>query len=145
MSKTFTLQEAQTLLPVLEALLKRARTAAVRGVELELEMRQLSHRIFLSGGTHVNVAVAARRRAEREKAAQEMKDTLSEIEAIGVTVQDLEAGLLEFPSQMDGRAVLLCWRLGETTILHWRGTEDGAEERRPLDGRFGKGEQERLN
>lgn len=145
MSKTFTLHEAQTLLPVLEALLNRARAAALRGAELGREMQQLSHRIFLSGGMHVNVSVAARRRAERDKAGQETKDTIAEIEAIGVTVQDLEAGLLEFPSQMDGRAVLLCWKLGEASIGHWRGAEDGVEERRPLDGRFGKGERERLN
>ena len=39
-------------------------------------MQQLSHRIFLSGGMHVDVSAAARRRAEREKAVQEAKDTL---------------------------------------------------------------------
>ena len=145
MSKTFSLQEATTLLPVLEALLKRARAAATRGADLDLEMRQLSHKIFLAGGTHVNVAVAARRRAERDKASQETKDTVAEIEAIGVTVQDLEAGLLDFPSQKDGRAVLLCWKLGESSIGHWRGVEDGVDERRPLDGQFGKSDRERLN
>lgn len=145
MRKTFTLQEAQTLVPVLEALLKRARAAALRGAELELEMRRLSHRIFLAGGMHVNVAGAARRRAEREKASQETKDTIAEIEAIGVRVQDLEIGLLEFPSPMDGREVLLCWRLGDAAITHWREAEDGVEERRSLDGRFGRGERERLN
>lgn len=133
------------LLPLLEALLKRARTAALRVAELGLEMQQLSHRIFLSGGMHVDVAAAARRRAEREKASQETKDTIAEIEAIGVAVQDLEAGQLDFPSHIDGKAVMLCWKLGDPTIAHWRGAEDGVEERRPLDGRFGKGERERLN
>ncbi len=145
MSKTFTLQEAQTLLPVLEALLKRARTAALKSAEIELEMQRLSHRIFLSGGMHVDVAVAARRRAERDKAAQETKDTIVEIEAIGVHVQDLELGMLDFPCNVEGKTVLLCWKLGEPAIAHWHGPEDGPEERQPLDARFGKGERERLN
>lgn len=140
MGKLFTLSEAQTLLPVLEALLKRAQEAGGRAVELEREMQALSQRIFLAGGMHVNVAVAARRRAMREKAVQETKDTLQEIEDIGVQVQDLGEGLLDFPCQMDGKLVLLCWKLGEPAIAHWHEQEDGAENRRPLDGWFGKSE-----
>lgn len=66
MSKTFTLSEAQTLLPVLESLLQRARNSALEGAELELEMHQLNHRIFLSGGMHVDVVAAARRRETRQ-------------------------------------------------------------------------------
>ena len=145
MSKTFTLGEAQTLLPVLESLLRKAQTAGVRVAELEMEMQQLSHRIFLSGGMHVDVVVAARRRAEREKSMQEAKDTLGEIEEIGVQVKDLEQGLLDFPCVLDGKTVLLCWKLGEKEIGYWHSPEDGFEGRRPLDGRFGRTERERLN
>jgi hypothetical protein len=143
LSKTFTLSEAQTLLPVVEALLRRAQAAGVRAVELEQEMQHLSHRIFLSGGMHVDVSVAARRRAEREKAVQEAKDTLAEIDSIGVLVKDLEQGLLDFPSVLDGKPVLLCWKLGEPAIAHWHTEQEGFAGRKPLDSRFGK--TERLN
>ena len=145
MSKTFTLNEAQTLLPVLEALLRKARAAGIRTGELELEMQQLAQRIFLAGGMHVNVAQAAKRRAEREKALQEARDTLAEIDEIGVQVKDLEQGLLDFPFVMDGKTVLLCWKLGEKEIGYWHAPEDGFEARKPLDARFGKTERERLN
>ncbi len=145
MSKTFTLGEAQTLLPVLEALLKRAQAAGRRAAELGIEMQQLSQRIFLSGGLHVNVAQAARRRAEREKALQEANDTVAEIDEIGVQVKDLEKGLLDFPCLLDGNTVLLCWKLGEKEISFWHTAEDGFEGRKPLDVRFGKTERERLN
>jgi hypothetical protein len=106
LSKTFTLSEAQTLLPVVEALLRRTQAAATLAGQLEQAMQQLSHRIFLSGGMHVDVSGAARRRAERDKAVQEAKDTLAEIDSIGVVVKDLEQGLLDFPSMMDGKPVL---------------------------------------
>lgn len=145
MSKTFTLGEAQTLLPVVEALVRRAQTAGLRAGEIEMEMQALSQRIFLSGGMHVDVTVAARRRAEREKAVQEAKDTLAEIEEIGVQVKDLEQGLLDFPSVMDGKTVLLCWKLGEKEIGYWHSPEDGFAGRKPLDARFGRTERERLN
>jgi hypothetical protein len=143
--KTFTLNEAQTMLRVLEALLRKAQAAGGCVGELELEMQQLSYRIFLSGGMHVDVKSAARRRAERDKAAQEAKDTLTEIEAIGVTVQDLEEGLLDFPCVMDGKTVMLCWKLGEDSITHWHEPDAGFTGRKPLDARFGKSERERLN
>lgn len=143
MSKTFTLGEAQTLLPVVEALLKRAQAAATRAAGVEQEMQMLSHRIFLSGGMHVDVSAAARRRAERDKAMQEAKDTLAEIDEIGVQVKDLQEGLLDFPSTMDGKPVLLCWKLGESAINFWHTEEEGFAGRKPLDDRFGR--TERLN
>jgi len=145
LSKTFSLSEAQTLLPVLESLLRKAQAVGAKAGELEREMQQLSHRIFLSGGMHVNVAQAAKRRAEREKAVQESTDTLAEIDEIGVQVKDLERGLLDFPCVMDGKTVLLCWKLGEKEIGFWHTEEDGFAGRKPLDARFGKAERERLN
>jgi len=144
-SKTFTLGEAQTLLPVLESLLKRAQIAATRAAEIELEMQTLSQRIFLSGGMHVDVVSTARRRAEREKAMQDAKDTLAEMEGIGVQLKDLEKGLLDFPCLIEGKTVLLCWKLGEEEIGFWHTAEDGFAGRKPLDARFGKPERERLN
>jgi len=133
LSKTFTLSEAQTLLPVVEALLRRAQTAGARAGEIEMEMQQLSQRIFLSGGMHVDVTVAARRRAELDKSVQEAKGTVAEIEEIGVQLKDLEQGLLDFPCVIDGKTVLLCWKLGEKEIGYWHAPEDGFAGRKPLD------------
>jgi hypothetical protein len=143
--KTFTLSEAQNLLPLVESLLEKAQEAGRRAAELEGEMQRLSHRIFLSGGMHVNVAAAARKRAEREKALKEAQDTLAEIDEIGVQVKDLSQGLLDFPCVLDGETVLLCWKQGEKEIGWWHTTQDGFAGRRPLDSRFGRNEKERLN
>jgi hypothetical protein len=145
MNKIFTVSEAQTLLPVLEALLRGAQKSYNRANELDAEMQALNSRIFLSGGMHVDVVAAARRRAEREKAAQSTKEALDEMESIGVQVQSLEEGLLDFPCQLGGEMVLLCWKIGESGIGHWHGLDDGFEARRPLDSRFDKTERERLN
>jgi hypothetical protein len=134
------------LLPVLSALLERARTAALRAGTAEQEMQELSQRIFLSGGLHVDVAAAARRRAEREKAVHEARKTIEEITEIGVQVAEDEDGVLEFPFVLEGRTVLLCWSLGDEAITEWREEDDKPEVRRPVDGRFGsKRERERPN
>ncbi|WP_035350631.1 DUF2203 domain-containing protein [Edaphobacter aggregans] len=145
MSKTFTLNEAQALLPVLEALLRRAQASGTRAAEIEVELDQLRQQIFLLGGFHVDVATTARRRAEHDKALQETRDSLAEIDAIGVQVKDLEKGLLDFPCVVDGKTVLLCWKLGEKEIGYWHSVEDGFAGRKPLDARFGKPDRDRPN
>jgi hypothetical protein len=134
--RTFTLSEAQTLLPVLESLLRRAIAANAKAVTLEDEMQQLNQRIFLSGGMNVDVPHVARRRGERHIAIREAKDTLNEIDSIGVQVKDLDTGLLDFPCMMDGEVVLLCWRLGEKSIDYWHTVEAGFAGRQLLDERF---------
>ena len=145
MAKTFTLEEARTLLPVLGSLLRRAREAAVRAGGFEAEMQELSQRIFLSGGMHVDVPAAARRRAERDKAVQEARSTIEEIEEIGAQVGDMEAGRLEFPYLLDGREVLLCWSLGDDDeITQWREDEEDSPLRSVNDGAFRR-DRDRLN
>ncbi|HEV2618546.1 MAG TPA: DUF2203 domain-containing protein [Acidobacteriaceae bacterium] len=145
MNKTFTWSEAQTVLPVVEALLRRAQAAHIRAAQLNREMQELSQRIFFSGGMHVNVAQAARRRAEHDKATRETTGTLAEIDEIGVMVKDLDQGLLDFPAVLEGRTVLLCWKLGEKEIGFWHSMDEGFAGRKPLDVRFGKTTRERLN
>ena len=134
--RTFTLDEAQSLLPVLESLLRAAIGGKKIMEDFEGEMQSLSHRIFLNGGTHVDVVAVARRKAERAKAEQRAKDALAEIDSIGVQVKDIDVGLLDFPCEVEGSVVLLCWRMGETSITHWHSTEEGFAGRKPIDERI---------
>jgi hypothetical protein len=134
--RTFTVREAQSMLPILESLLRKSIEAKALIEQVDQESNELSERVFLNGGTLVNVRACIARKAQREKAIQIAKDTLSEINAIGVQVKDLDIGLLDFPCRMDGEIVLLCWRMGEPTISHWHGTEEGYAGRRPIDERM---------
>ena len=136
--RTFTLDEAQALLPVLESLLRTAINAKKLLEQVEAEQQALAHRIFLNGGTHLDVVPLARRKAERMKAEQRAKDALAEIDSIGVQVKDLKIGLLDFPCQVEGRIVLLCWKLGEKSITHWHGTDEGFAGRKPIDERIAR-------
>ena len=137
--RTFTLDEAQSLLPVLESLLRSAISAKKTMDEVEAEMQELQQRIFLNGGTFVDIVPVARRKAERAKAEQRAKDALAEIDSIGVQVKDIDIGLLDFPCEVEGQTVLLCWKLGEKSITHWHGTEEGFAGRKPIDERIARG------
>jgi hypothetical protein len=137
-SRTFTLEEAQSLLPVLESLLRTAIAGKKLMEEVETEMQAVHRRIFLNGGTHLDIVPLARRKAERVRAEQKLRDAFAEVDSIGVQVKDLDIGLLDFPCEVEGRTVLLCWKLGETSITHWHGTEEGFAGRKPVDERIAK-------
>jgi hypothetical protein len=134
--KTFTIDEAQSLLPVLESLLKRANEGKQAAEQVEAGLSELARRIYLSGGMKVDTASVARQRAELEEHLKLARESVAEIDAIGVQVKDLEAGLLDFPCRLDDQVVLLCWRMGETSIEHWHTVEAGFKGRQPLDERF---------
>jgi hypothetical protein len=136
--RSFTLEEAQSLLPVLESLLRTAIDGKKLIETVDAELQDLAHRVFLSGGLLVNIIQVARRKAEREKTIQRVKDTLAEIDATGVQVKDLDIGLLDFPCQVEGQTVLLCWKLGEKGITHWHDTSEGFAGRKPIDEKIAK-------
>ena len=90
--RTFTLDEAQSLLPVLESLLRTAIHAKKVVDETDAEQQALQHRLFLNGGMFLDIVPLARRKAERARAEQRAKDALAEIDSIGVQVKDLQYG-----------------------------------------------------
>jgi len=137
-SRTFSLDEAHALLPVLKTLLERAMEAKKTAQEIEAEFQKLNHHIFLTGGTQVDIVKMSRRRAEGDKSVQQIKDCLAEIQSSGVQVKDLDIGLLDFPCIVDDETLLLCWKLGEERITHWHGMEEGFAGRKPIDERIAR-------
>ena len=140
MARTFTVTEAESLLSVLESLLRSAIQAKALIEEVDAAQQALANRIFVNGGTLVDVVAVARRKAEREKALQRAKDAVAEIDATGVQVKDLDIGLLDFPCVVGDDVILLCWKLGEKKITHWHGTQEGFASRKPIDDRILRGQ-----
>ena len=140
MARTFLLSEAETLLPVLESLLRSAMQAKALIEEIEAEFEAVKSRIFVNGGTFVDVFALNRRKEEREKAIQRAKDAVAEIDAAGVQVKDLDIGLLDFPCVVGDEVILLCWKLGEQGISHWHNTSEGFAGRKPIDERIIRGQ-----
>jgi hypothetical protein len=136
--RTFTFDEAQTLLPVLESLLRASIDSKKLVESVDAELQETAQKVFLAGGMNLNIMHLARRKAEREKASQRAKDAIAEIDAMGVQVKDLDIGLLDFPCEVEGSVVLLCWKLGEKGITHWHGVSEGFAGRKPIDERIAK-------
>jgi len=61
-----------------------------------------------------------------------IRRAIRELERMGVQVKDVKSGLVDFPSRLDGREVLLCWRVGESKIEFWHDLQSGFAGRQPL-------------
>ncbi|HET8587612.1 MAG TPA: DUF2203 domain-containing protein [Candidatus Limnocylindria bacterium] len=64
-------------------------------------------------------------------AAGDVEALLDHLGGMGVQVRDLEMGLVDFPSERDGRPIWLCWRLSDPELDFWHGTDEGYSSRKP--------------
>lgn len=62
----------------------------------------------------------------------EIHRLIQRIESFGVIVKDIDLGLVDFPSSIDGEAAYLCWKLGEPVVAYWHGPDEGFAGRRRL-------------
>ena len=129
----FSLEEAERLLPQLENWLRTAITSKKKIAEIEMEFAELVRLVTTTGGRIVDVSHWLRRKQEEESSGEILRDSAQKIEDAGVLIKNLDIGLIDFPCEMDGREVYLCWKLGEPSIAFWHNTNEGFSGRKPLD------------
>jgi hypothetical protein len=54
------------------------------------------------------------------------------IDEMGITLREIETGLIDFPALASGRQICLCWRLGEGDVEWWHELSDGFDGRQAL-------------
>ena len=128
-NRLFTLDEALELLPTVRQLISEIQETKR---ELDAASAELDRLLGLTGGNgHLAADVASTRDGVRS-AGGRLEALIGELDGIGVQLKGIEDGLVDFPSERDGRVVLLCWRSGEETIGWWHEIESGFAGRQPL-------------
>ena len=130
------MQEAEELLPSVDRWLRSAIENRSKAASADEKLNALLVRINLHGGIQFDVHAAAEMKSGREQAVERLKQALAEIESSGVVVKDLDIGLIDFPTMLDGAEVYLCWKLGETHIGFWHNTTEGFAGRKAIDKEF---------
>ena len=136
MSKRFTLEQAQGLLPEVGRLLRSAIDAKNDYQEAERAIHEMNERIMLMGGVMVDRERALDAKTKREQAAAVLRNAIEAVQEIGCQVKDLDTGLVDFPTLFRGVEVLMCWKLGEPDIEYWHGLEEGFRGRKAIDQDF---------
>jgi len=136
MSKRFTLDEAQRLLPEVDRLLRSAIDAKTVYQEAEGAIQAMNERIMMLGGVMVDRDRAVEAKTRREEAAATLRNAIERVQEIGCLVKDLDIGLVDFPTLFRGTEVYLCWKLGESGIDYWHGVDEGFRGRKAIDQDF---------
>lgn len=76
--------------------------------------------------------LAEEKRQHYVRVFNHLAELREELEEIGCELKDYESGLVDFPALLDGRKVLLCWKLGEARIEHWHEVDAGFAGRRRI-------------
>jgi hypothetical protein len=129
-SKLFSIGEANALVPRLELLMSRLQQGALR---LE-EERQALAQVSGHAADQVSTEELLRQRPQARVLVEELDGVVRDIEEIGVHLKDIRQGLVDFPYEMGGEVVYLCWQSGEPEVAFWHRIDDGFAGRQPLPG-----------
>ena len=128
MSRIFTPEQANRTLPLVRRIVRDVveQFAVWQGAVAEFEIA--------SGAPRGSAAALGAEALQREvqRLAEEMQAFIAELESLGVMVKDYQRGLVDFPSEHEGRAVLLCWKLDEPAVMFWHEVDAGFAGRQPL-------------
>lgn len=122
---TFTLEEANRALPLVRSIVSDLVITYQRLSQLRAK-REL---IGVPDKTSEDRIPAD----EIRGASQRLDGFLKELSDLGLRLEDLESGLVDFPGSRNGERVSFCWRLGEPEVRHWHPVKGTFADRRPVD------------
>lgn len=126
--KRFTVEEANKTLPlvrrIVEDVVRQHRVWRERILELDL--------VASSTRADETRARALELETDAQNLAREIDGYQRELDELGIQLKDRRIGLVDFPSEIGGKRVLLCWRLGEPEVQYWHDEDAGYAGRQPL-------------
>lgn len=124
-ARIFTIQEARDLLPQIKELMERAQHARRELQRLRPEIWPVLRKAATNGGS--------KEAGETMLLFQQLESGIKSIMRLGVTVKDVDSGLIDFLGKREGREVYLCWQYGEEDIRYWHELDTGLAGRRAID------------
>ena len=122
--RLFTVEEANTLLPMLREILA---DIALHRNALREKAPHMEPVLRTSPGNG-----GGRTSSEYGLEAYELYLAVERIRELGVVLKDLDMGLLDFPHEREGRIVFLCWHPPEERVAYWHDLDAGYAGRQPL-------------
>lgn len=123
--KYFDRDEAEALIPELERIFSGALEIAAKARDKAQKLQKLE----ASGKDPAAIAIE---RSQLQHLARGVEAWLQKVVDLGAVPKGLEPPLVDFPSRLDGRTILLCWKAGEKEIGHYHTEDEGFSGRKPL-------------
>lgn len=126
--KQFTLAQATATLPLVRHIVGDIMTEYRRWQELVREFEVVA----ASSRAEMPDPRAEQLQRQAQSLATDIESFVAELAALGVQFKGYDLGLVDFPSELDGRAVLLCWRFDEPSIGFYHDADAGYAGRQPI-------------
>jgi len=130
-ARLFTIEQANAMLPLVRAITADLASLARDLVERRHRMALLTAGRQLKKGDPYSDELA-QIESEIQRDGRRLLEYMDELKELGVEPKGAVEGLVDFPAEMDGRIVFLCWKLGEPEVLHWHDLEGGFAGRQSL-------------
>lgn len=137
MTRVFTVEEANRTLPLVSRIVEDIVRDYARWRE---KVDAFEVEVARSEGAEPG-ADTLRFEQEAQSLAEEIERCVAELAQLGVEFKGFDVGLVDFPGEVDGRPVYLCWRLGEAQVEYWHDIESGFAGRQRLHAVAGGGDQ----
>ncbi len=133
-ARLFTQDEASALLPRLTEIFRRMdpKLARLREIQDLVEDAEAYWHTTGDGMPPEERATHDRLVAQAAEARASVDADVRSIQALGCELKDVQQGLIDFPSTIEGSVAYLCWQRGESSIAYWHTLEAGFAGRRPL-------------
>ena len=127
--KYYTIDEANSTLPLLRAILRDVTALAHELRECDQRRRRLESS-GSSGAAHEEEVQRLHEELERDQ--ERLHECEDELKKLHVELKDYFTGLIDFPCWMDDHEVYLCWKLDEPEVSHWHELDSGFTGRQKL-------------
>ena len=127
---TFSVAEANRTLPLVRAIAQDIVAEFTRLKEIGRDRRALEVEAAANPLARPRMDAL---KADIDEGANRIDAYIKELSDLGVELKDPERGLVDFPSERAGRAVWLCWKLGEDAVAHWHGMDETFSDRRAIE------------
>jgi hypothetical protein len=134
--KFFTIEEAEELIPQLEVWLRTIVECKKMITIIESEFADLLGKVSNSGGATLDIQSWIEKKRDEEEHGNDLRAAARLVMETGCLIKDLDIGLLDFPCELEGKEIYLCWKMGEPSIGFWHGTDEGFASRKPIDRPF---------
>lgn len=122
--KYYTARDVDHLIPQLETIFEHIDSCRARAAELTTQA--------MAGAETVEAALEPMMRARVQFLLSAVEEDIQHIHRLGGFAKDIDQGLVDFPGQIEGEEVWLCWKRGENKVQYWHSLDQGFGQRQTL-------------
>ena len=131
-AKTFSVEDANRTLPLVRAIVSDLVELSREVTDRRARLDDLRSRTTNEGSSsEIYRAELADVQHDLQRDARRVREYLEELRNLGIEARGVD-GEVDFPSVLDGRPVMLCWKLGESEVLYWHEVNADSKQRQPL-------------